>query len=281
MWDMRYVEIKSLRGICVYFVLLNVFFPRLILAQVDSSSFRYLPTVLSDTKIFFTDAGSFFSSPLHFSDDDILLTGIIVGGSATLFFLDDEVRSFTNRNQTLLGNDVADISRIYGETFFGVGLSAGIYGVGLFSKNKELRTTGFMVFESLAFSAAITHTLKVIIGRSRPYTNDGSTQFQGIQFVEEHVSLPSGHSTAAFALSTVLAKQIKNNYATIGLYSLATLTALSRVYTDVHWTSDIFLGAAIGVVTGNFVSRIHLHESGQSSMRIIPTIGGMRMEIVF
>ncbi|MBI5215795.1 MAG: phosphatase PAP2 family protein [Ignavibacteriae bacterium] len=267
--------------LCVYMFLCGIVLTRPLSAQQDSSSFKYLPTVLSDTKLFFSDAGSFFSSPLHFSENDLLVTGIVIGSTATLFLLDDEVRSIAQRNQTLFGNDVADISRIYGETFFGVGFSAGIYGVGLFSKNKEVRTTGLMVFESLAFSAAITHTLKVIIGRSRPYTNDGSTQFQGIQFAEEYVSLPSGHSTAAFALSTVLAYQIKNKYATIGLYSLATLTALSRVYTDVHWTSDIFLGAAIGMVTGNAVVKLHEKRKEESTMILQLKGNGIKFSLVF
>ncbi|MBI3195095.1 MAG: phosphatase PAP2 family protein [Ignavibacteriae bacterium] len=278
---MRCADQISLRYRCIFIAFFFLLLPTNVTAQSDSSSFRYLPTVLSDTKLFFHDAGNFFSAPLHFSKQDVLLTGIIAGSAVTLFLLDDEVRSVTQKNQSSFLYDVSDISRIYGETSFGVGLSAGIYSVGLFSKNKEVRTTGLMVFESLAFSAAITHTLKVIIGRSRPYTNDGSTEFQGFQFAEEHVSLPSGHSTAAFAVSTVLAKQLNNKYATIGLFSLATLTALSRVYSDVHWSSDIFLGAAIGIVTGNNVFNMHRAESTQSSLHVLLTSRGLMLEILF
>ena len=38
---------------------------------------------------------------------------------------------------------------------------------------------------------------------------------------DDHHSFPSGHTAAAFSLSTVLAHQIGNDWATAGLYTLA------------------------------------------------------------
>ena len=79
-----------------------------------------------------------------------------------------------------------------------------------------------MVIESVFYAGVITSILKSLIGRSRPYTNDGSHFYKPIQFNTSHTALPSGHSTVAFAISTVLSKRIHNTYASIGLYSLAT-----------------------------------------------------------
>ncbi len=250
-------------------------------AQSDSSKHPFFPIVLSDTKQFFIDAGAFFTLPLHWQQGDWIKTGAIVGGTSATFLVDKDIRSLMQRNQSSINENLSEAGRIYGENYFGVGLSAGMYGVGLITKNKELRTTGFMVFESVAFSAAITQSIKFLAGRSRPYLNNGNTEFASFTFEEDHVSLPSGHSTAAFAISSVLAGKIDNTYASIGLYSIATLTALSRVYSDAHWTSDVLLGSVIGYVTGKAVLNLHEQETKTSSLQFSPLANGIRVEYKF
>lgn len=64
------------------------------------------------------------------------------------------------------------------------------------------------------------------------------------------VSFPLGHTTMAFAFSSVLTSLISNPYATIGLYCLVVLTASQRMYSDQHWLSDVILGASIGTAVG-------------------------------
>jgi membrane-associated phospholipid phosphatase len=140
--------------------------------------------------------------------------------------------------------------------------------------NSSVRVTGRMTFEALLFSGATTLVLKSVIGRSRPYTNEGTHKFNWFQFVNnDNQSLPSGHTTVAFAVSSVLAARIQNVFATIGLYGLAALTAGARIYEDQHWLSDTFLGAAIGGFIGNAVA--HLHDgdtSGGTFWNLTPTI---------
>ncbi len=275
------IQTISITRIIALWIVFVCLFSGSIFAQSDSSKRPFLPIVLSDTKQFFIDAGNFFSKPVHWHQDDWFKTGAIVGGTSAAFLVDNDVRTLMQRNQSSIADDLSEAGRIYGENYFGVGLSAGMYGFGLFTKNKEIRTTGFMVFEAVAFSAAITQSIKFLSGRSRPYMNAGNTEFSPFTFEEDHVSLPSGHSTAAFAISSVLAGKINNTYASIGLYSIATLTALSRVYTDVHWTSDILLGSAIGYVTGKSVLSLHDDGTTTSSLIITPYINGLYIEYTF
>ena len=120
------------------------------------------------------------------------------------------------------------------------------------------------------------------MGRSRPYTGEGAFEYRGWQFYKlESTSLPSGHATTAFAMSTVLSRQLRNTYATIGLYSVATLTSISRVYQDFHWISDTFLGAAIGTLVGEAVVRIHQGRNDRSALQLTPYPNGLRLELVF
>ncbi len=250
-------------------------------AQIDTVHHPFFPIVIADAKDFFSDAGTFLSRPAHFSQTDWLITGAIIGGTVAFTTVDEDGRKLAARNTTPFLEHLADISRIYGEDYFGVGLSAGIYGTGLFAKNEEIRSTGVVVFEAIAFSAAVTQSLKFLIGRSRPYTNDGNGTFTPLTLKKEHLSFPSGHSTSAFALSSALASRVKNPYVSAGLYSLATLTALSRVYSDDHWVSDIVLGSVIGYLSGTAVARLHETDASSSSIELRPTGNGLCIEWKF
>ena len=142
-----------------------------------------------------------------------------------------------------------------------------------------------MVLESVVYAGMITTILKSLIGRSRPYTNEGANFYQPIQFNTAHTSLPSGHSTVAFAISSVLSNRIHNTYASIGLYSLAALTSVSRVYHDDHWASDVILGSAIGYFVGTFISNnsgtLYLNKEKKITLKIMPSLNGLYCNLSF
>jgi membrane-associated phospholipid phosphatase len=141
------------------------------------------------------------------------------------------------------------------------------------------------VLEALVFGGALNLTMKSAFGRSRPYINAGAMTFQPIQFTTEKTAFPSGHSTVAFAVSTVLSERIGNPFVSVGLYALAGLTGLSRMYNDVHWASDVLLGAAIGTGAGLAVTYFERERVKQGataqSLHIYPTLNGVALTYVF
>ena len=254
----------------------------LVYAQSDSSHVFLSSTLGTDVKTIWHNAGEVFTAPLHFTKEEWLITGGILVGTVTLFAVDESGRSFALRNQSRTGDDIFKVGREYGRAPYGLALSGGLYVVGLLVGNNDIRSTGVMVFESLVFAGAITTILKSAVGRGRPYLNEGVWNFRGLQFDEDRYSLPSGHSTVAFAVSSSLAARIKNIWATVGLYSLATLTAASRVYHDEHWISDNFLGAVIGTTVGIAVVRLHEKKKDSSAqIRFVPSLNGLRAELIF
>jgi membrane-associated phospholipid phosphatase len=250
-------------------------------AQTDIEGRSVGGTIVFDVKTVFGDAGTIFTAPLHFSKEDWMLTSAIVGGTALLFTIDGSARSLAQRNQSSFGDNIFNVGGEYGRPIYGVVLSGGLYLGGLAFDKKDVRLTGIMVLESLGFAGAITTVLKSVAGRSRPYLEEGSTRFHGFQFKDERLSFPSGHSTVAFAVSSTLAQRLHNTFASIGLYSLATITAVSRVYNDEHWVSDSFLGAAIGTVIGFAVVDVHENPSNHSSLRFTPSFDGLKAELIF
>jgi membrane-associated phospholipid phosphatase len=92
----------------------------------------------------------------------------------------------------------------------------------------------------------------------------------------------SGHAAFAFSLSTILAEQIDNIWASIGLYALAALTPLSRLYEDKHWLSDAVIGSAMGVFIANTVINYHKnYEEKGKKLSIIPSVNAVFLSYKF
>lgn len=69
-----------------------------------------------------------------------------------------------------------------------------------------------------------------------------------------HVSFPSGHTTVAFSLATMIAQEYpKPIIIPILAYGFATCTALGRINGNYHWASDVLMGASIGYFTSKLV----------------------------
>jgi undecaprenyl-diphosphatase len=65
-------------------------------------------------------------------------------------------------------------------------------------------------------------------------------------------SFPSGHAASAFTAATLLA----GGPTTPVWFALAGVVAASRVYTQMHHTSDVVAGAALGVALGLVARRL-------------------------
>lgn len=208
----------------------------------------------NDFMIGLNDAGGYITLPLHTTGKQWFFTvGIIdalVISSTTDAALKEKVNSKTKNDYN---HNFWDVPTFYGEPIFDAILSGGVYLTGLFAKNNSVRTTGRMLIESIALATAADLLLRYTAGRYRPYLTDNQYKFKLFQTSDDHISLPSGHTTLAFAVSTVLAERIDNAYARIGLYTFAGLNACARVANNKHWLSDVLTGGILGFGTGWFV----------------------------
>lgn len=65
-------------------------------------------------------------------------------------------------------------------------------------------------------------------------------------------SFPSGHTATAFLAATMMHKEYgltRSPWYSVGAYSVATVTAISRQMNNKHWMSDVLAGAGIGILS--------------------------------
>jgi membrane-associated phospholipid phosphatase len=95
----------------------------------------------------------------------------------------------------------------------------------------------------------------------------------GGHFEEGGSSFPSGHSTQAWALATVVASEYGNiRWVPYVSYGYAALVSTSRVLAQQHFTSDVFVGGAIGFFIGRYVvrtQRSHREHLGSGRSRLV------------
>lgn len=105
--------------------------------------------------------------------------------------------------------------------------------------------------QALVNSTLLTEAIKRITSRARPSIGgEEAGEFTGPGMKSGgFVSFPSGHTSAAFAVGTVLAKRYpKYKWA---FYGLASLVGFARMQKSAHFPSDVLVGAGIGIYSAN------------------------------
>jgi membrane-associated phospholipid phosphatase len=124
----------------------------------------------------------------------------------------------------------------------------------------EKPTINIVAIQSLiahGIAALSANSLKHLIGRPRPkFVHSGDWQMT-FSWASGLDSFPSGHSTASFAVATVLAKR----FPLFGplCIAIALFVALSRVLRGSHFPTDVLGGAVIGILSG-FIATAPLRQ---------------------
>lgn len=105
---------------------------------------------------------------------------------------------------------------------------------------------------SYCVSGILAQVLKQFTNAPRPaaYFQPGQyTHFINGLHLATQFSFPSGHTTTAFALATVLAIFNKNKNRSLLLLVAAGLVGFSRIYLAQHFLLDVISGAILGTLT--------------------------------
>ena len=117
---------------------------------------------------------------------------------------------------------------------------------------KKYRRQGVLVLMGLLAGLLVGNVaLKHLVARSRPCWLDPSVQL--LIATPTDYSFPSGHTLSSTIAATILTKTDRRfGYVAI---PLAVLIALSRLYLYVHFPSDVFSAALLGLLIGELTFR--------------------------
>lgn len=135
-------------------------------------------------------------------------------------------------------------------TYLGEGFVMALLGVILFLFGQ--RKLGILMIISFALSGLLAQGIKRVAKDPRP-----GLYFQKKEMIHNidgellkgRNSFPSGHTTTAFAMFSLLSFATRNKGVQFLYFAAACTVGYSRIYLGQHFTADVLAGAALGVLT--------------------------------
>lgn len=246
-------------------------------AQTDS--IRFNKTYL---KKCWTDSKTIVVAPFRWDKRDWTKFGVFLVVAGGLTLVDEPLADFSQKHRSKELDRISDNFLAPFDAKYSFALMGGFLAQGLLANNKKSVSTSFLMLESYSLAMLFVRIPKNLLGRRRPDawppsdSYDWAGPFKGAGF-------PSGHTTAAFAVASVLANQYhEQKWVPVMAYSVATLVGASRIYENKHWLTDVVAGAAIGTLVGNLVCH---RWSSDTNLSVVPfrsgNFQGIKLAYVF
>jgi len=219
--------------------------------QKEQDTTRIGQLALYDLKQGIKGIGHAFARPLTWKKKDYTKLGAFVIGSLALSTIDDESSAWFKKNERDVPNLFIEAGTRFGKPQFYFLTNAALYGTGLFTKNEKLRKTSVLIIASSVTTGVIQSFAKTAIGRARPTNVVNGLNSRDFKFWSHEAgfhSFPSGHTTLSVTMAHAIAKQFKNPWSKVGVYSLGAIAPVSRLFVGAHWLTDVGAGAFLSIV---------------------------------
>ncbi len=262
-------------------ILTLVAFSKLCAAGTDTISYPELNKAY--IKSYLYDSKSFIVSPAKWKAKQWIELGAVAGIGVLAYTQDEKIQKYFINHQSGAADNLSKY--VFEPIGNGIGTSViigGLYVGGRLAKDKRLAGTSLTAAKAFIVSTVCAQAVKQLAHRHRPYQDEipDHARWEG-PFADIHYnSFSSGHSTAAFSLATVFALEYsKTVWVPVLAYSLASGTAVSRLYDNHHWASDVVIGSALGFVTGRFMWK--QSRKGNARLVILPSVGSKITSVTF
>ena len=95
----------------------------------------------------------------------------------------------------------------------------------------------------------VVELIKFLVNRSRPFIRLAQARIVGYRVIGR--SFPSGHTSQAFFMATLMAQHFHSSvWVVFLLYATALLLGITRMYVGAHYPRDVLAGAILGSAWG-------------------------------
>ncbi len=159
-----------------------------------------------------------------------------------------------------------------------IGMPIAFAGVGLAQDKGYTFDTGAIVGVTEALAYVLYYPIKnFIVKRERPYVALTGVHTGHLDSTDKY-SMPSGHTTAAFAIATALTFRYPKPYVYIPAYAWAAFVGYGRIYLGLHYPSDVLAGALLGTASAVAVHFL-IPEITRLRERILSDDLGIRLSV--
>ena len=207
---------------------------------------------------YISDIKSILISPSRWQRSDWIKASLIIGITAGLYTQDQKIQDWVQENRSSVSDRISEFAKPFGDGRYTLPGLGALYLYGHLLEDEKAQRTALLSLKSFVISGLFVQALKFTGHRHRPSSGDPYNTWDGPGFSASNLSFPSGHSSSAFAIATVIASEYRDKAFVAPLvYSIATLTTLSRVNDNAHWASDVFFGAIIGYFTAKAIMALN------------------------
>jgi hypothetical protein len=226
------------------------------------------PDALFSVKSLFllgNDTGYVLSSPLRWKAQDWFDCGIATTLVVASSYYDGSIRH-ESQEEHHVGDNLTKSFQQFGAVY-SFAVLALFEGYGLVTDSPKAKAVAFDgLAASFIASGIVAPVLKYTVGRVRPNSTESTFQFEPFS---GNYSFPSGHTTQAFAIASVIAAHYDAWWIKTIAYGTATAVGYSRIQQNQHFASDVMAGALIGYTVGRTVVR-HNNVSPPTSFQLVP-----------
>lgn len=183
-----------------------------------------------------------------------------LGGTAALLAEDKDIETHISHAHYTFYANTSDIA------IGGLGATLGavwIYGIkGDHPHAKEL---GNLELETLVNTFLIYTPMQLLAARQRPDVGNGNGDFWKNHSI--NTSFPGGHAMFTFAMATVVSHEYRQWWVQALAYGVASTVTVTRFMARDHWSSDMFIGSALGIGIGAHVFHAHCNPELSDSCK--------------
>jgi hypothetical protein len=214
------------------------------------------------------DMRDVLGGPVHWDSRQWGQFGIAMAGIGASALLDKTIREREQNRNSHTADQIASTFEQFGEAG-AFGVMGTFYVVGLASHDARARSVGADgLIASVISGAIIAPVLKFAVGRVRPRDTEKTFEFHPFS---GNSSFPSGHTTEAFAVASVISTQYPAVWVRVVSYGSAALVGYARIHHQAHFFSDVTAGAVLGTATGMAV--VHRNEEERRKYVLTPVVG--------